>query len=1291
MASSTTTRIDGDDERHGSYPQFPEGSFGDTLEQVLRPLASLKLTVVLLALGIFLVFVGTLAQDQRNIEYVKNHYFRTIVAEIEVDNFFPSAFFPDHVPSGRWFYYPGGFAIGGMMLLNLLAAHSLRFKVQARGRRLWAGLAVLGLGVVATAAVITVGNSNETAERVSPEHWRDLWTWMRAGMVAVWVAAAWYTTRLPAEKRVERRLLSWVTGIAAIPLLWLVLNPDTLSFENEDMRILWQLTSAALAGVVLLVGCILLFRKRAGIVLLHGGLALMMINEVLVYSLHREAIVSLTEGQTAYFARDVGGVELAVSQTDRIHQEVEELIVPQSYFSKSQGQPIAGEDLPFDVRVVEYFENSSVRPLAAGETPVVTAGLGRGWVIQPQDVISGADSSGRVNVPAMYAQIDEKDGGEHVGTYLLSAGHDADTVVVGGKPYQIDLRFLRRHKPYVIRLISTDATMYPGTQIPRDYRSEFRIIDPSRDVNRRVKVWMNNPLRFAGDTIYQSGYDDTSGQKVASFQIVANTAWMIPYVSCMIVVIGMLAQFVLTLIRFLNRRAAIVTAEVVEPSGRQRRRRTRHAVPQQDPLMRKLEWIVPAAVVGLAAIYFLSTLARGNKTNEGLDLDAFGRLPVMYQGRIQPIDTLARNSLLKVAKRETFYDSAKKRQPAIRWLLDVVSQKEEGFNDRVFKIQSTSLLDALGLERRGDDKWLYSLNDLEPHLDTIDDYARSARERQLKMPQNEESDEEKSTEETAHVVDDPTVDEDEAKAQDLFDRDVLELHGRIGTMMVLQEGLTVPGPQASAMQAVTRLTRAPRSTGEIKQYVYVRPIPSEFPEAEWEPAVLAGLRAWVQQQAAQYKIPETLSRDAALQSLADALAETTVHALPGMQDKAVDPRLQAHYSQLIQPALREAMKVKRPDFSVQTQASPTAQPNPAVEAYQAIYAAYEQDNAAAFNRAVDDYWQYLRESGPEDFQPAKVALESGFNRIAPFYTCAWLYVFAFIPTALSWLVLPKLFNRTAVSLILLALAIHTVGLVVRIYISGRPPVTNLYSSAVFIGWAAVILGLVLEWLYGKGIGNTIAAFSGFSSLLIAHYLSLDDDTFKVLQAVLDTNFWLATHVVCITLGYATTFVAGFLGLFYVVRGIATPTLSPQASKEMARSIYGILCFAIFFSFFGTVLGGLWADDSWGRFWGWDPKENGALIIVLWNALVLHARWDGWVRERGLAALAMAGNIVTAWSWFGVNQLGIGLHSYGFTDGVALALAIGVSIQLVWIVLCALPNGWWWSSQRHRPLTPEIVG
>ena len=211
----------------------------------------------------------------------------------------------------------------------------------------------------------------------------------------------------------------------------------------------------------------------------------------------------------------------------------------------------------------------------------------------------------------------------------------------------------------------------------------------------------------------------------------------------------------------------------------------------------------------------------------------------------------------------------------------------------------------------------------------------------------------------------------------------------------------------------------------------------------------------------------------------------------------------------------------------------------------------------------------------------------------------------------------------------------------------------------------------------------MGAFIGFAALLIAHLMttavpSFKGDSFTVLQAVLDTNFWLALHVTCVTAGYAATFVAGLFGIMYVVRGVLTPSLDASLAKETSRMIYGTLCFAIFFSFFGTVLGGLWADDSWGRFWGWDPKENGALIIVLWNAVVLHAHFGRLVGQRGLAVLAIVGNIVTAWSWFGVNELGVGLHSYGFTDGVLMILGLFVASQLLIIALGLTPERRWWS-------------
>jgi len=276
----------------------------------------------------------------------------------------------------------------------------------------------------------------------------------------------------------------------------------------------------------------------------------------------------------------------------------------------------------------------------------------------------------------------------------------------------------------------------------------------------------------------------------------------------------------------------------------------------------------------------------------------------------------------------------------------------------------------------------------------------------------------------------------------------------------------------------------------------------------------------------------------------------------------------------------------------------------------------------------------------------------------------------------SWLGWSRPLNRSAFYVTLIALALHTFGLAARMYLQGRPPVTNLYSSAVFIGWGTVIIGLFLERLFRDGIGLACSAVIGFITLIIAHHLAGSGDTLEMLRAVLDTNIWLATHVVSITIGYSAMFLAGMLAMIYVIRGVLTRSLTRESAQSLARMTYGVLCFATLFSFVGTVLGGIWADQSWGRFWGWDPKENGALLIVLWCAIILHARWGGYIKQRGLMVLALFGNVITSFSWFGVNMLGVGLHSYGFMDKAFPWLMAFVASQLALMALAALPLHRW---------------
>jgi ABC-type transport system involved in cytochrome c biogenesis permease subunit len=374
--------------------------------------------------------------------------------------------------------------------------------------------------------------------------------------------------------------------------------------------------------------------------------------------------------------------------------------------------------------------------------------------------------------------------------------------------------------------------------------------------------------------------------------------------------------------------------------------------------------------------------------------------------------------------------------------------------------------------------------------------------------------------------------------------------------------------------------------------------------------------------------------------------------------------------QAIYPAVVTAVVARMLDGR---EGQPEYRLNPALLPFTEVLGAVDGP-PAAFNAALAAYRRSIADLPAVQPVAPKAAFEAWLNGFNPTDIAKWLYVFATVLCFTSFLAWHGPLNRFVSWLLVGTLVLHTFALAARIYLTGRPPVVNLYSSAVFIGWACVLAGLGLESLHRMGIGNLAASLAGALTLMVAYGLDTGD-TMHVLQAVLDTQFWLSTHVVTVTLGYGATFLAGLLGTCAIVHRAWTERVRPDDATRVAavqdrlyRMTYGVVCFALFFSFIGTVLGGLWADDSWGRFWGWDPKENGALMIVLWNAAVLHARWDRWIGPRGFALFAIAGNIITAWSWFGTNQLGIGLHSYGFTSGVLMLLAGYVASQILLIAI-----------------------
>ncbi|MFQ6049385.1 MAG: hypothetical protein ACE5K7_08475, partial [Phycisphaerae bacterium] len=368
-------------------------SVGEVAKAVFQPLTSLKLTIALLSLGILLVLFGTLAQDKLDMWEVITHYFRSWITWVELRMLLPDAWFP-HRPAlidqplfGKAAYlgfpFPGGLTIGLLTAANLLAAHTLRFKVQSRGTRLWAGIGLLLLGGLFTWLVIASGHNQEGIQGEPAIGWQNLWWCVKLGLLAAWLGSiAWLVS---VQRRPVKRPIDWAVpgatcaavGILAISLLLL---GQRAYLGNSGMRILWQLIQGGLAGVVLLGGCLLLFRKRGGIALIHAGIGLMMLNELLVGNYAVEERMRIQEGQSVNYVKDIRAVELAVvDPSDPQHDRV--VVVPlsangrQSRFLKQRR--IRHPKLPFDLEIVKYYKNSSgFRDLQPGEKTPATAGIG---------------------------------------------------------------------------------------------------------------------------------------------------------------------------------------------------------------------------------------------------------------------------------------------------------------------------------------------------------------------------------------------------------------------------------------------------------------------------------------------------------------------------------------------------------------------------------------------------------------------------------------------------------------------------------------------------------------------------------------------------------------------------------------------------------------------------------------------------------------------------------------------------------------------------------------------------
>ena len=300
--------------------------------------------------------------------------------------------------------------------------------------------------------------------------------------------------------------------------------------------------------------------------------------------------------------------------------------------------------------------------------------------------------------------------------------------------------------------------------------------------------------------------------------------------------------------------------------------------------------------------------------------------------------------------------------------------------------------------------------------------------------------------------------------------------------------------------------------------------------------------------------------------------------------------------------------------------------------------------------------------GGDQVDNKKLNVEIAYNFLDLFLVTKLSYIFVFVLLLANVLIKKKIIYVIAIIGIIIALISSLAGVAIRVFVTQRPPVATLYESIIFVALIINIIAIIVEMKNSKYQALFIASITGTILHLIAYNYSLQGDTLGTLVAVLNNNFWLATHVITITTGYGFCIFASLLAHIYLFK--LGYNKDPYEVKQIYQALKIASLVSLLVTLIGTMLGGIWADQSWGRFWGWDPKENGALLIVLWLIFLLHSRISNLISDRGFALGMVITNIVVVLAWFGVNLLNVGLHSYGFAEGIALNIFLFTIIQLL---------------------------
>lgn len=585
-------------------------------------------------------------------------------------------------------------------------------------------------------------------------------------------------------------------------------------------------------------------------------------------------------------------------------------------------------------------------------------------------------------------------------------------------------------------------------------------------------------------------------------------------------------------------------------------------------------------------------------------LDLFAVLPIQESGRIKPLDTTARFYLLRLNGKRTLSlddDRSSHSRSALEWFLDCLFYPQTADTYKCFSVESYEAVVALGIEPHGKKRDRYAYNELLPGRDRLMTLARQASD----TPREQ---------------------------QTFIDTQIITLANNL----LAYEGLT-------HFLDFARTTYSTTGNPLLEKRYAQEPVIHTSDILESLPQQIA---------------TATQTLDALNEKDRKIMADSMNDLFSTLDSLVASSSLFA----LFPPENRSETAWLTPADIIKNAFNSENSP----EVYIGFLKRFEgivnqPSDAPVFLETLKDLNREVISLAAARGEYRHIPLEVRYYRGRYLFFGQWLFVVAFLLIALTWL--KKEPGRLSLVInfsLLPPIALLGIGIVLRCIIRERPPVTTLYETILFTTLIGAMLGFFTEFFAKNRIPMSLGALFGALGMFFAWRYEAREgtDTMPAVIAVLDTNFWLATHVTTIIVGYGAGLFAAALGHVYVFfRIFRFKRLKSSFYIDLGRITYGVFAFCLVFTLVGTVLGGIWASQSWGRFWGWDPKENGALLIILWALAALHARRGGYLRHDGIALSAIVLGMIVVFAWWGVNALGVGLHSYGFTQGIWRTLAI----------------------------------